>query len=341
MKVSLRIILKVDFNQLAAAIESRCNITLEKFRKLAVLNVKEPELLSVLGFVCDYWREPFRPALTCLSCEAVGGSIEQGTNAAVLFTLASAGFGIHDDIIDESLKKHFRRTAPDKFSIDKALLAGDFLVLKASTELHQIAADLDPERTKKVVECYGRCYGEVCEAEFMALSCKGSLDSDLELCKQILWKSTADTEACGIIGATVGGGSEKEMEALGQFGRRMGFCLRLLDDLRDCRNIEGNLPQRLKNERVPLPILYASKSSTERYNEIEGVIRKATITPSNVRRLLEVCFEANAFEYMLMLAEDNWSKANQDLEQLKPSFAREMLKLLNEKALTDFKNLCL
>ncbi len=333
--------MNTDFNQLATAIENRSTTTLEKFRKQAVLNVSESELLKILGFVVDYWKEPFRPALTSFSCEAVGGSIEQGTSAGVLFAFASAGFGIHDDIIDKTLKKHFRRTVPDRFGLNAALLTGDFLVLKASTMLQQIASEFEHKKAKMIVEAYGRCYGEVCEAEFMALSFKGSLNIDLDLYKKMLWASTADTEACGVIGSNVGGGSEQEVDALAEFGRRMGFYLRLIDDIRDCKNIEGNLPERLKNERVPLPILFASKSSSERYAEVASVIQKSTITTNDVRRLLEICFEADAFDYMRDLSEKNWSQANRCLEQLKPSSAKELLKLMNNKFLIDLKDFCL
>jgi geranylgeranyl pyrophosphate synthase len=306
-----------------------------------VLNITEPELLTILRFESDYWREPFRPALTSFSCEAVGGSIEQGTNAGVLFTLSTAGFGIHDDIIDNTSKKHFRRTISDKFGLNKALLTGDFLVLKASTMLQQITAEMEHENAKVVAEAYERCYREVCEAEFMALAYKENLNIDIELSKKMLWKSTADTEACGIIGSTVGNGSKQEVEALAKFGRRMGFYQRLIDDIKDCRNIEGNLAERLKNERVPVPILYAAKSSTDRYTEIDSVIQKAKITPNDARRLLQICFEADAFDYFLRIGEKNWLEANRNLQCLKPSFAQEMLKLMNDKSIVDLRSFCL
>ena len=70
----------------------------------------EPKIRAALEDVKKYWRDLNRPTLTSFSCEAVGGDSEAAENAALMFTLASSGFGVHDDIIDRSSKKHLRRT---------------------------------------------------------------------------------------------------------------------------------------------------------------------------------------------------------------------------------------
>lgn len=217
-------------------------------------------MLAVLQYVNDYWNDPFRPALTSFSCEAVGGSIETAIDASVLFSLASAGFGLHDDIIDKSSKKHFRKTALGLFGAYGALLAGDLLIVKASSLLGGIVQNAQLKAASEVIRAFRVSYTEICEAEFMALSCRQNLDVALETIQNMLWKSAADTEACAKIGALLGNGSGQDVNNLAQIGRRIGFYRRLLDEVRDTLNIEGNLPQRLTNERIPLPILFCFQS---------------------------------------------------------------------------------
>ena len=150
--------------------------------------MSDPALLAIIETVNGYWKDGFRPALTSFSCEAVGGTFEMAIDAGVMFTLASAGFGIHDDIIDKTSIKHFRKTIPALFGVDSALLAGDLLILKASTVAREIIQNYPSVEIVDIIEAYEIHYTEICEAEFMGLSCRGSVDVDLERYHKMLWK---------------------------------------------------------------------------------------------------------------------------------------------------------
>ena len=182
---------------------------------------------------------------------------------------------------------------------------------------------------------------EICETELMEFSCRHNLDIELEYCKKILWKSMADTEACARIGAMLGDGTENEVQALAEFGRRLGFMYRLANDVKDSLNIEGNLPHRLENETVPLPVLFAAKSSNENYLKIKSILEKSPITPLDAKEILEVCFETEAFAYVRHIAQKNARKAARKLRFLRPSYARNMLSSMIERSFEDFSDLCL
>ena len=61
-------------------------------------------MLLILEEVKSYWRDTFRPALILLSCEDVGVQSRIVEDAGLVFSFIAAGAGIHDDIIDKSLK---------------------------------------------------------------------------------------------------------------------------------------------------------------------------------------------------------------------------------------------
>ena len=322
-------------------IRERCDKILEKFGKVAVSRVRDPKLIAALEDVKKYWRDFNRPSLTFLSCEAVGGTYEISLDAALMFTLASSGFGVHDDILDRSANKHLRMTILGLHGIDTALLVGDLLIVKAWTFAHElIRKNSNPTKIADVLEAYGNLSIEICEAEFMETQCRQKVDTDIDYYEHVLWKEMAETEACCRIGAMMGDGKSSEIQALSDFGRRLGFISRLKDEVEDCLNMMGDLPHRIKFESVPLPMLYAAKSSFEKQKRIEKIVNKKTLLPSDIESILNLCFETEAFEYVRKMAEKNKEEARRKLRILKPSTARKILLNIINGAYSRVNDLC-
>lgn len=331
----------LSFREVNTLIRERCERILEKFGQVAVSGVKDPKLLAALEDVKKYWRDFNRPSLTFFSCEAVGGTYEFSQDAALMFTLASSGFGIHDDILDRSMNKHLRMTILGLHGVDTALLVGDLLIVKAWTFAHELIRKTgNPIKIADVLEAYGNLSVEICEAEFMETQCRQKVDTDPEFYENVLWKEVAEIEACSRIGAMMGDGKPSEIEALSDFGRRLGFISRLKDEVEDCLNIKGDLPHRLRYESVPLPLLYAAKSSTEKQKGIKKIVNKKTLLQSDIKSILNFCFETEAFEYVRKLAEKNREEAHRELRILKPSTARKILLDIINGAYSRIDDLC-
>lgn len=322
------------FEKLKAELKKRSRKTLKRFGKVSVSGINHKKLLMMLAEVEAYWEDYLRPALTSLSCEAVGGYPEATEDVSLMITLMGAGLGIHDDIIDKSLNKHFRSTILGLHGMDNALLVGELLVVKALTQVRKIVNKCDPKKIEHIIDVYESFFLEVWEGEFKETLCRRKLDTKLEDYEEILWMSTADTAACTKLGGILGGGTKVEIKILTDFGRRLGFIFRLADEVKDSLNREGNLPSRLENESVPLPILYAAKASEEISLKIKSVLEKSTISSADANMLLNFCFDTNAFNYMTNMAEKNAKKAMHELRVLKKSAAREMLELLGKYALS-------
>ena len=116
-------------SEIVFVVKKRAEKALEKFRTEAVFGVYDPELLTILREVLSYWKDSNRPALTfrfvvelCLEEKP-----EIADDAGLIFVFAAAATGIHDDIIDKSLKNHFRWTVFGLYGLEKALLVGDLL----------------------------------------------------------------------------------------------------------------------------------------------------------------------------------------------------------------------
>ena len=339
---------ELAYKELATIIKHRSQKILERFERAIISNVTDSKLLEIMTDVINYWssskstsRDLIRPALTSFSCEAVGGDPEVADDAGLMFTIASAGFGIHDDILDRSLRKHMRPTILGLHGIDGALLSGDLLLVKGWSVLGEIILkSRNPAKIAEIINEYASCSIEICEAELMETRCRRNLERDLDYSCSILWKAMAEAEACCKIGAIMGEGNIDEIKALAQFGRRLGFTYRLIDEIQDCLNLKGDLAHRLEYESVPIPLLYAAKSSADKCRRIKKIIEKANICPSEIQTLLAVCFETEAFEYIRKMAQENSRQAAKYLSAVRASDARKVLLLLNERAYTRITEMC-
>ena len=328
--------------EILTVLKKRAEKALERFRIEATLGVSDPELFKILEEVIGYWKDWSRPVVTSFSCEAVGGKQEIADDAGVIFLMSAVATGIHDDIIDKSQKNHFRWTILGLHGMEKALLVGDLLLVKAWSTLNRFMRKLDtPIRVADIMEAYGLISVQICEAEFLEMSFRKRLDVDLPVREKILWNINADYEACAKTGAILGGGSDEEVLALSGVGRRLGFLLGLKDEVEDCLNIQGNLSQRLLFESVPLPIVYAAKSSSNIQTKLQSIIQKENISPAEIAYIVQQCIDTGAFSYIYELAKLNIIEAVEMLKKLPCNQATSNLKLIVQNALGVIEKLCL
>jgi len=323
--------------KLKTILEERSQEVLQRFKQMTVSDFSNVELISILEDVNKHWKDLQRPALASFSCEAVGGKPSAADDASLVITLASAGMGIHDDIIDKSDNKHLRKTILGKYGEDKALLVGDLLIIKGLTTAQARLERTCPNENKEaVLQALKNFIFEIYEGELMDILCRKKLDTDLDDYLGIIRKLAADGEACSRVGAILGGGSQDEIQALSEFGRRLGIVIILGEEVRDTLNVEGNLPHRIEHESVPLPVLFAAKSSEQAYSEVKSILQNPS-TASHAFDITELCWKAKAFTYVSDVAKKNASEAVRKLEMLKPSSAKDVLSFMIEVALGDIK----
>jgi geranylgeranyl pyrophosphate synthase len=228
--------------------------------------------------------------------------------------------------------KHFRPTLLGHHSADEALIIGDLLVLQAQTLIRQIMIEVsDQAKVIEIIKTFESFFNTICEGEFLEISIRNNIEIDLEKCHQVLWKYSSDIEACSRLGAILGDGSKKQIHLLSKYGRHLGYIIRLVEDVSDILNREGALIPRLRNESVPLPLLYSAKQSEKLFQEVNTIINKTSISNSDIRQLLDICFETEAFSYVQNIAKINLTKGINCLNSFKPSQARHYLALMIEE----------
>ncbi|MEM5868294.1 MAG: polyprenyl synthetase family protein [Candidatus Aenigmatarchaeota archaeon] len=245
-------------------------------------------------FSQEIWLDFHHPALLSLACEAVGGNPEIVLDIGASIAMLSGAADIHDDIIDRSETKASKLTVYGKFGRDIALLAGDALLIEGLFLLHKACEKFPKRKGKKILELVKGAFFEIGSAEAKETSFRGKLDLNPEDYFNVIRRKTAVAEVCMRVGAILGGGGIREVNALSHYGRTLGTLMTIRDEFVDI--FEPNeLKNRVENECLPLPLLYAFQTPGIR-DEIIKILEKETISESDAYKIVKIIMKTKGVQ---------------------------------------------
>lgn len=175
---------------------------------------------------------------------------------------------LHDDVIDNAVTRRANSSANLAFGNKMAVLAGDFLLGRASVALARLR---DPE----VTELMATVIANLVEGEFMQLKNTAQdeskpvyTDETLSYYLQKTYLKTASLISKSCRSAAVLGRSAPEViEAAYAYGRNLGLAFQLVDDMLDYTVTEAELGKPagadLELGLATAPLLFAWKSNPE------------------------------------------------------------------------------
>jgi geranylgeranyl pyrophosphate synthase len=279
--------------KLQQLLEERGMKALELARKTVLEEkIESKEVREALKyFMSEYWYDVTRPALLSLVCEAVGGDPNIITPVAIPMSLISGAIDIHDDLVDRSKSKWSRLTVYGKFGRNVALLVGDALLFKGFTLLYEaVKKGIPAEKILMISNIIKETFFELGDAEALELQFRGRLDVLSEDYLRVVRKKAADVEAYLRIGSILGKGTQKEIKSLRKYGRLLGMMIILNDDLFDMNDF-GEFMNRIKNEHIPLQIIYALEKSRDK-SQFNLILRKRKKTKDDFKKIID--FTKNA-----------------------------------------------
>jgi len=169
-----------------------------------------------------------RPALVFASARAVGAPAEAALPGAVAVELVHNFSLLHDDVMDRDIERRHRPTAWALMGEGEAILAGDALLVMAQSTLIDPPS---PERLKAAA-ALSMATGEMITGQAEDLSFESRDDVGFDECVVMLEHKTAALIACACkVGAILGGGTEEQVQALGDFGHALGLAFQAVDDI--------------------------------------------------------------------------------------------------------------
>src|SRR5688572_4312275 len=247
--------------------------------------------VQVIDYIADYLRasggKRVRPALTILANYAVGGnggrynSIRMATVMEFLHTATL----VHDDIIDSAETRRDRPTVNAVYGNETAVLMGDWLYMSAfETSL--------AERSLPILDILTAVTRKMTEGELLQLNLLGRTDVPESQYLDVLQRKTAYLfSACCEVGALLGGASERQRQALADYGVNLGTAFQLVDDLLDFTASDEALGKAtgvdLIAGKVTLPLIYLLEHDSSGREMVETVIREGNYDTVSRGDLLE------------------------------------------------------
>ncbi len=267
--------------------------------KKEILNEKieyKPVRDALQYFMRELWQNFQHPALLSLACESVGGKPENTISVGAALVLFTGAADLHDDIIDQSKTKSSKTTVFGKFGRDLTLLAGDALLLKGFTILHEACEELPKKQGKAIINLVKEAFFEIGIAEAKEAGFKGNWNLTPEEYLNVIRMKAAIAEMATRVGAIIGGGSSDEIEALGNYGRTLGILATIRDEFIDVFEPD-ELKNRAENECLPLPLLYAFRNPKVK-KKITHLLRKRELTEKDALKIVETIAETKEIQIL-------------------------------------------
>lgn len=296
-------------------------------------NPQSKEAQDAIEYYVANWKEAIHPGLMAFTSEAVGGDPEKLLDMQVVMLLFAAAIDLHDDIIDNSLKKGGKFTVFGKFGRDITILLGDAFMIKGFALLNRAEEKLSPEKRKQVSALIKHALFEVGDAHALELKFKRKWDADPDEYFKVLEKKGAIIEAEAKIGALVAGGKKLEIEALGQYGRILGLLGALREDFVDIFEFQ-ELRNRIQNEVLPIPVIYALQDRKV-HGKIYQILSKKKINQEDSWKLVDIIFNAKTTKKLKEQMFEKLADASNSLTTLKDSDAKPFLETLIKSTMED------
>jgi heptaprenyl diphosphate synthase len=186
----------------------------------------DPLVTQVAGHLAAAGGKRLRPALAIASALALGGDVTDDVIAGgVAVELVHLGSLYHDDVMDEADLRRSVESANARWGNLVAILAGDFLLSRAS----EVVSALGTE----AVRLLARTITEMCEGQVGELRTAYSIDRTEEAyLTSIGGKSAALMASACRIGALVTG-EHAMVERFAAFGHAFGMAFQIRDDVLD------------------------------------------------------------------------------------------------------------
>jgi len=224
------------------------------------------------AYVLEGGGKRLRPAMLLTVSRLLGTQGDRDIAYAAVVEMIHTATLVHDDIIDHADVRRGRVTANNRWGNQLGVLLGDWLYIRSM----EIALELGDHDVMRVLS---RATVEMVEGEILGLELKGNIGVTREQYLDIVRRKTAELfSACCTLPAYFSPAHTGFREPLARFGRNLGVCFQIVDDLLDVTASEARLGKPvfsdLREGKLTLPfILMLPTLDDQRRAVIENVMR--------------------------------------------------------------------
>ncbi|HEY8711268.1 MAG TPA: polyprenyl synthetase family protein [Thermoanaerobaculia bacterium] len=233
---------------------------------------------------------------------------------------------VHDDIIDEAAIRRGRTSINYRWGNQLTVLVGDYIFM------HSMSMAL-AEGNLDILRLLSNVTIRMIEGEILGLEQNGRADLSLDDYFEIVSRKTAALfGACCRIPAYLVDLPEPSATALFNYGKNLGICFQVIDDLLDFTSSTEVLGKPalsdLKEGKLTLPLILTIPRATERERAtIERVAVSKSFDGMDPREIIDIVHKYGALDEAREIARDYARRARAALEPFPASPSRETLDL--------------
>lgn len=241
-----------------------------------------------------------RPLLVIAACESLGGSREAALPVATAIEMVHTYSLIHDDLpaMDNDDYRRGKLTNHKVFGEASAILAGDALLTHAFYSVVQASRKfgIPADNVLSIVEDLAEMAGPRGMVGGQIADMEGEQGlTDLAQLKYIHLHKTGDLIIFSLLaGGRIAGATEKQLEALRDFGTSIGLAFQIQDDILDLVGDEGKLGKKtgsdIKQQKVTYPYFIGLDESRAEVKQLTEAAQNAVLNGGfyDNQRLLEI-----------------------------------------------------
>lgn len=220
-------------------------------------NRLQQEILSYIG---SRRGKQLRPLVTLLSAQLCNPVTDKTFRTAAALELLHTASLVHDDVVDSSDTRRGVAAVHAKWTNKVAVLAGDYMLAKVIGLIAEV-------RNTHILEIVSQLGRSLSSGELIQLHVGQSMWIDEARYFQIIEQKTAQLfQACAEAGAESTGCTQRQRSALREYGRVLGICFQIKDDLFDYSDLEDigkPTMSDLRDGKVTLPLIIALQRATQ------------------------------------------------------------------------------
>lgn len=209
---------------------------------------------EVLRYVGSRRGKQLRPLLVLLAAQICNPVTDKTLKSAVALELLHTASLIHDDVVDDSDMRRGVAAVHTKWTNKVAVLIGDYMLAKVIG----LTAEVRNIRILEIVANLGK---SLSSGEMVQLHVGQSMWIDEEQYYKVIEQKTAQLfQACAEAGAESAGCTQRQRAALREYGRLLGLCFQIKDDIFDYSDLEEigkPTMSDLRDGKVTLPLIEA------------------------------------------------------------------------------------
>jgi len=222
------------------------------------LQSRVPLMDRVMQYLADRRGKQLRPMFVLLCARLGGAATERSYRAALLVELLHTASLVHDDLVDDSMKRRGAYSVNALWNNKMAVLMGDQLFSGG------LVMSLENE-DYRILKIYSSAIRQMVESELLQIVKSNKISWQEDAYYETIQAKTASflAAACAAGAASVFT-DEDSIQRLHSFGEKVGMAFQIKDDLFDYGSADVGKPtgNDIKEKKITLPLIYTLNNCT-------------------------------------------------------------------------------